>query len=198
MEATERVLARLADAGLLLQQDRLVPSVVGIVTGESLKSSWWSHPKGRLIFGVLSELADHRDVLFTKLLAGKSTLVHRRLWPSLLGVATAREAWQTRRLSPAARRVLRRIDDGAAPKGVPGPVARELEARLLAVAREVHTASGRHALELEAWSAWSRRARCRRATSLAAARRALEQAARKLGAPLAALPWTDRSIHFER
>ena len=39
MEATERVLARLADAGLLLQQDRLVPSVVGIVTGESLKSS---------------------------------------------------------------------------------------------------------------------------------------------------------------
>ncbi|HET6164654.1 MAG TPA: hypothetical protein VFG37_13365 [Planctomycetota bacterium] len=189
MEATERVLARLTDAGLLLQQDAVVPSVVGLVTGESLKTSWWGHPKGRLVFGVLSELADHRDVLFTKLLAGKSTLVHRRLWPSLLGVATAREAWQTRRLSPAARRVLRRIDGGAAPLGVPGPVARELEARLLAVAREVHTESGRHALELEAWNAWSRRARCRRAPSLAAARRALEQAVLELGAPLDALPW---------
>ena len=36
-------------------------------------------PKGRVIFAVLSELADHPDVLFTKLLGGRTTLVHRRL-----------------------------------------------------------------------------------------------------------------------
>ena len=86
MRPAGRVLAALGDQGLLLKQDKLVPSVVGILTGESLRTSWWSHPKARLIFSVLSELADHPDVLFTKLLWQKDTLVHRSLWPALLAV----------------------------------------------------------------------------------------------------------------
>ncbi len=64
MRAADAVFRELRAQGLLLQQDRILPSVVGIVTGQSLRGSWWGHPKGRLIFAVLSELADRHDVVF--------------------------------------------------------------------------------------------------------------------------------------
>ena len=92
-----RILEALAARGLLLKQDKALPSVVGILTGESLTTSWWSHPKGRLIFAVLSELADHKDVLFTKLLLRKDTLVHRSLWPAVVAVSRWRVRWRWRR-----------------------------------------------------------------------------------------------------
>lgn len=83
--------------------------MVGILTGESLSTSWWSHPRGRLVFAVLSQLADHPDVLFAKLLYRKDTLIHRRLWPAVLAVGLAREPWQTRGLSDDAKRLLERL-----------------------------------------------------------------------------------------
>src|SRR5690242_21492457 len=93
------VLAALARHGLLLKQDKRLPSAVTLLAGEPLASSWWSHPQGRLIFRVLTALADHPDVLVTKLLDGKDTFVHRPLWPALLAAAGAGESWQTRDLS---------------------------------------------------------------------------------------------------
>ncbi len=59
------VLAALKRGGLLLKQDKRLPSVVGVLTGESLSTSWWSHPDAHRIFAVLEKLADHPDVLFT-------------------------------------------------------------------------------------------------------------------------------------
>ncbi len=50
MTPAEHVLAELTSRGLLLKQDKAIPSVVGILAGESLSTSWRSHPKGRLIF----------------------------------------------------------------------------------------------------------------------------------------------------
>lgn len=190
MTPTDRALSALRAKGLLLQQDRTLPSLVGLLTGEALATSWWSHPKGRLIFAVLADLADRPDVLFTKLLGGKVTLVHRRLWPALAAVGMSRGAWQFDRLSPAARRVLERVNESGAPVRATGKVARELESRLLVVARQVHTESGQHAQALQSWPAWSKEAKCRRAASVAAAKRTLEQAARELGAGPDALPWT--------
>ena len=188
MRAFDRVLASLADRGLLLKQDKELPSVVGIVTGESLRTSWWSHPKGRLIFAVLSELADHEDVLFTKLLLGKDTLVHRRLWPSLFAVGRSRAAWQRDDLSREAERLLARVDDGESVRAS-GTAVKELEKRLLATTRQVHTKSGRHEIALESWDAWSRRVNCRAAESVPRAKKVLEEAAVKLGAAVEALPW---------
>src|SRR2546423_8801307 len=86
MTPAAAVLAALSQHGLLLKQDKELPNVVTILTGEKLSTSWWSHPKGKLIFRVLSELADHPDVIVTKLLAGTDTLVHRRLWPALVAL----------------------------------------------------------------------------------------------------------------
>jgi hypothetical protein len=189
MSRLDDVLAALAGKGLLLKQDKQLPSVVGIVTGESLRTSWWSHPNADVIFSVLSELADHRDIVFTKLLYRKVTLVHRRLWPSLLAVAEAQDAWQVRGLSPPAKRLLSELERGGAPVRARGPVVRELQTRLLATAREIHTNSGRHEMVVESWHAWSQRTGSRAARSVTRAREALELATQRFGAPVTALPW---------
>jgi hypothetical protein len=188
MQALDRVLASLAENGLLLKQDKELSSVVGLVTGESLRTSWWSHPKGRLIFAVLSELAEHPDVLSTKLLRKKDTLVHRRLWPALLAVGRARAGWQTEGLSREAGRLLDRVESGEAVHATGAPV-KELEKRLLVTTRQVHTASGRHEIALESWKEWSRRTGCRPLESVPRAKKLTEDAAVRLGAPVEALPW---------
>jgi hypothetical protein len=188
LQPTREILRALGDRGLLLTQDKSLPNVVTLLTGQSLRNSWWSHPKARLIFAVLSDLAQHPDVLFTKLLCGKVTLLHRRLWSPFLAVASAHEPWQVRGLSPKARRLLRTLEA----KGfvqASGAAAKELEGRLLAHAEEVHTESGQHEIRLEAWHVWSQRVGEKPVRSASQARRTLETAVRGLGAPLTALPW---------
>ena len=193
MRPADRVLAALAANGLLLTQDKRLPNVVGILTGESLRTSWWSHPKAHLIFSVLSELADHPDVLFTKLLYRKDTLVHRSLWPAVLAVGDARGQWQVQGLSGGAKRLLQRLDRGDGSVRATGAPVNELEARLLATAQEIHTESGRHEMALESWHAWSRRVGCSAIRSIPRARKALEEASVTLGAPFRALPWPVKS-----
>ena len=198
MRPLDLVLAALTENQLLLKQDKVVPNVVSIVTGESLRTSWWSHPKAHLIFGVLAQLAEHPDVLFAKLLYGKDTMIHRPLWPAVLAVGLAREPWQTRGLSDHAKRLLERCDRGEGPVRAAGAAVRELERRLLATSQEIHTEAGRHEMALESWEAWSARVRCRPAESRSHARKVLEDAATKLGAPLKALPWPAKEYRRSR
>lgn len=192
LRATRRTLSALEEHGLLLEQDRELACVVRLVTGDSPRTSWWSHPKGRLVFAVLARLAEHEDVLFTKLLAGKVTLVHRRLWPSFLALARADADWQMRGLSAAARRILERVEKGALEAG--GKAVQSLERRLLVHTEQVHTAAGKHALQVESWDAWARRRRVRADRSLARGRRTLEETAAALGAAREALPWPSESV----
>ncbi len=175
--------------GLLLKQDKRLPSVVTLVVGGSLATSWWSHPKAHLIFSVLSELSDHPDVLFTKLLYGKDTLVHRRLWPALLAVATSREPWQQRNLPPRARGLLLQANRAGKPVRSSGPSVKELVSRLLVHAEEVHTESGSHEMAVETWTAWAARVGAVPVESVVEARQVLEAACQGIGAPPSALPW---------
>ena len=64
-----------------------VPSIAEAVAGEPIIGSWWAHPKGKAIFAALSELDDSLDVRCFKLVDGKITLVHRRVWPALVRLA---------------------------------------------------------------------------------------------------------------
>lgn len=192
-QAVELVIAALARNGLLLKQDKSIPNVVGIITGESLHTSWWSHPKSHLIFSVLTRLADDPRVLFAKLLDRKDTLIHTSLWPALLAVGTSREQWQLKGLSASATHVLNRLASGSAGIAATGPVAKELQVRLLGMTREVHTESGRHELLFESWPAWSSRVACKPLKSSADGRQVLELAAAGLGAPLKSLPWRKQS-----
>ena len=185
----QAVLRTLVDSRLLLKQDKRVPNVVTLLTGESLHTSWWSHPKAHLIFAALSQLSVHPDVLFTKLLYGKVTLVHRNLWPAFLAVATANEPWQLHGLSTPGRRLLAAVKESEARVRCSGKAVKELELRLLVHAEEVHTESGHHELMVESWKVWSRRAGTHAMRSTAGARKQLEGAVKAIGACTSALPW---------
>jgi hypothetical protein len=64
-----------------------VPSLVEAVAGEPVRGNWWSHPKSRAIFAVTRAVRDSDDVLVCRLIKGKVTFVHRRLWPALVRAA---------------------------------------------------------------------------------------------------------------
>ena len=171
----------LADAlekhGLLLLQDKELPSVVGLITGEQVKGSWWSHPRAHEIFRQLEELD---DAIATKLIAGKVTFVHRRLLPALAALGRAREPWQMRGLSPAARQLLARVDREGSVRAS-GAASKQLQERLLVNAREEHTESGRHETLLEPWP--------KSRMTPEEGRHQLERAATAIGAELHDLPW---------
>ena len=82
------VMAALADHGMLLQSARgPLPNVAELIAGEPIKGSWWGHPQGHAIFNELQLLDESPDVVRLRLVGGKVTLVHRRLWPALVRVA---------------------------------------------------------------------------------------------------------------
>jgi len=60
-----------------------VPTFVDFVVGERV-TRWWGHPKGRVIFALTRAIRDSPDVLTCRLIDGKVTYVHRRLWPALV------------------------------------------------------------------------------------------------------------------
>jgi hypothetical protein len=64
-----------------------VPRLTEAIVNGPVKGSWWAHPKSRHIFAVLQAVADSDDVLVCRLVNGKVTFVHRRLWPALVRVA---------------------------------------------------------------------------------------------------------------
>jgi len=64
-----------------------VPSLAEQIAGEPIVGSWWSHAKGKQIFEVLSAIDEDVDVRAFKLVDGKITFVHRRVWPHLVRLA---------------------------------------------------------------------------------------------------------------
>lgn len=167
--AFRRALTHLRKHGLLLLSDSKLLSVTTLVVGRPVHGSWWGHPKGRDIFHVACRIADHPDVAATKLISGKVTFVHRKLWLALLTVGMSREPWQMNGLSRKARNLLQIVDRNgevrsdrllASPKAKHSPwgaAVRELEERLLVYAEEFHSESGAHAKRLESWKHWAKR-----------------------------------------
>jgi hypothetical protein len=75
--------------GVLLESAKgPIPNVAELVAGGPITGSWWGHPAGHEIFAALNRLADAPDVARMRLLNGKVTLVHRRLWPALLRLSS--------------------------------------------------------------------------------------------------------------
>ena len=89
------MMAVLIDNGMLLQSARgPIPNVAELVAGGPIKGSWWAHPRSHDIFTALGVLDDSPDVVRLRLVKGKVTFVHRRLWPALVRVADRFEAKQ--------------------------------------------------------------------------------------------------------
>lgn len=191
------VVAAIEGLGLLLLSDPKRKNAIQVLTGAFPRGSWWSHPDANRIYDILQTVEQHPDVLQAKLLAGKVTFIHRRLWPALLAVASAREGWQMDGLSPGAAKMLAGLEgapggeaEAAEPTEPPSRTAiKELEARLLAHSESVHSPTGQHVTRLESWTAWATRVGCKPAPSVGQGKLALEEAAAQLGPPPAALPW---------
>jgi len=149
-----RPLSELDTRGILLVSDARLPSLASLVTGGPVHGSWWAHPGSKQIFAVLKELSAHPDVLVVKLIEGKNTLVHRRVWPELVAVAVSGEPWQFDNLSAPARRLYDRVvRDGVVE--ATGALTLELETRLLVRGEEFHSQSDAHRKHLEDWKRWA-------------------------------------------
>jgi len=162
----DRVFQQLETDGLLLVWDNDFPNIARILSPRDTKGSWWSRPDGKEIFLLSEMLEDHPDVLVMKLVKEKVTFVHRELWGRIYSIGTARDEWQLKKLTPAAKKLLKLVDtEGVVqtnqlagdlgPK--PGDIARELEGRMLVRSSQVHTNSGAHTKVLETWEVWARR-----------------------------------------
>jgi hypothetical protein len=75
-----------------------VPSLVDEIAGEAVRGNWWSHPRSRAIFAATRAVRDSADVLVCRLVDGKITFVHRRLWPALARIADEFDPAQLARL----------------------------------------------------------------------------------------------------
>lgn len=142
--------------GLLLKSDPKLPSVTTLIAGEPVRGSWWAHPAAATIMRALEQLADHRDVLLMKLVRGKDTFVHRRFWPEIYAIATAREPWQFEQLTDDVQRLLQQLDKCGQMEAT-GAASKELESRLLAHGQQFHSKAGSHSKNLETWQHWAER-----------------------------------------
>ncbi len=115
----KQALAFVRKHGVVLEAGRgPVASFADAVAGRAIRGSWWGHPKGREIFALTRAVRDSKDVCVCRIVGGKITYVHRRLWPALVRIAP------------------------------------RLPQRRLAMIHEVHTATGRHALQESPFPDW--------------------------------------------
>ena len=188
VETSETLVARLHTSGLLLQQDPLLPNVVALIAGAPVRGSWWAHPAAHRIFACLNQVADHPDVLATRLVRGKITFVHRRLWPAVFAVACSHAPWQVAQLPPRARKLYEAVEQQGTLLAS-GQMAKEIARRLLVHDEEIHTPAGHHELRLESWLLWAKRVGCPRTLTAREGQQQLEAVLRGLGGTAAMLPW---------
>ncbi len=125
--------------GVVLQAARgPVPSLAEAIADGPIRGSWWGHAKGRVIFHAAQAICESPEVLVCKLIDGKVTYVHRRLWPALVKLAPRfrksqlAKVWDehTKSGAHASRRI-------AFPEWVPSEVLREAEALSIAEAEQL-------------------------------------------------------------
>jgi len=75
--------------GVVLQSARgSFPNLAEAIAGEPIRGSWWGHTKAYAIFNATQVIADSPNVLVCKLIDGKVTYIHKRLWPALVKLAS--------------------------------------------------------------------------------------------------------------
>jgi hypothetical protein len=156
-----KVYAELKRHGLLLLSDPVLPSLVTLIAGESVKGSWWGHPRENLIYNLSQQLEDDPEILVVKLVNKKITYIHRRHWGALFSIAIEKSDWQMKGLLTEHKSLLRIIQkkgvlraDETFLKRTPteiGKYASKLEEKLLVYSQSVHTESGKHVRLLKSW-----------------------------------------------
>jgi hypothetical protein len=116
--------------GVVLQAARgTLPNLAELIAGERIHGSWWGHPKGKQIFRIAEAVCESPDILVCKLVDGKVTYIHRRLWPALVKLAPRFQRAQLAKVwsehTPSGAHRARRQ---AFPDWVPADVIRKAEA----------------------------------------------------------------------
>ncbi len=65
-----------------------VPNLAEAIANEPIKGSWWGHPKSHQIFAIFQAVTDSDEILVCRLVNGKRTFIHSRLWPALVRAAS--------------------------------------------------------------------------------------------------------------
>src|SRR5437667_7826043 len=87
MKAKQAV-AWIKKCGIAVESARAsVPSLAQVVAGAPIRGGWWAHPKGKDIFLLSRVIRRSPDVLVCRLVDGKITYVHRRMWPAFVSLA---------------------------------------------------------------------------------------------------------------
>ncbi len=127
--SAEKALAFVREHGVVLASARgKAPRLVDFIAGQEIEANWWGHPRGREIYAVLGAVTDSSEVLVCRLVGGKVTLIHRRLWPALVRLAshfTAEQLAQVQEEHTAEGRHAKR--EIAFPAWVPDEVMRAAE-----------------------------------------------------------------------
>ena len=64
-----------------------VPSLAAAIVGAPVRGSWWGNPRSHEIFALTRAVRMAPSVLVCRLVRGKVTFVHRRLWAAVVRVA---------------------------------------------------------------------------------------------------------------
>ena len=85
---SDEALAFVCEQGIVLVFAKgPAPRLTEAIAGEAIKGSWWAQPEGKHIYSTLRAITESEEVLVCRLVDGKVTLVHRRLWPALARLA---------------------------------------------------------------------------------------------------------------
>lgn len=152
-EALKIALAHLEREKFLLLVDNRQPSLVTILTGETIKGSWFGHPLGNVIYNTANNIGRRKSLLALKLIDGKYTYIHPSLRDAAYALALYVDDWQEKKLTPKAKKLLAALEK----KGtIPVTAANKAEAALLeklllANGEQEHTESGKHVKILLSW-----------------------------------------------
>jgi hypothetical protein len=84
----QEALEFVATSGVVLESAKgPVPNLAEAVAGEPMRGSYWSHPRSHEILACARAVRGSADILVCRLVRGKVTFVHRRLWPALVRLA---------------------------------------------------------------------------------------------------------------
>ena len=105
------------------------PRLIDAIAGEPISGNWWSHPRASAIYNVLVQVSESEQVLVCRLINGKVTLVHRRLWPALVRLADRFAPQQITQVreehTPSGRHAVTEVQF---PQWVPPDIAQEAKA----------------------------------------------------------------------
>jgi hypothetical protein len=123
----DEALAFIREHGVVLASAKgTAPRLTEAIIGEPIKGSWWAHAQSHHIYAVLEAVTASEQVLVCRLINGKITLVHRRLWPSLVRLASRFAPEQLSQVreehTPSGRHISREV---AFPQWVPPSVVEQ-------------------------------------------------------------------------